>query len=665
MATLSQRGRPISLPRTAPRIGKTGKLALVVAVMLAGYALLRDDFPWPEGLIAPVAERFDSIYEWVVDNEDSNWVFVYVLTPFSDFLDWLVNSLTELLGWLTWIGVAFAGTLVTWRFGGGRVALLVLATFASFGLMGLWAESMETLSLMTAAVLVSLAIGIPLGVLAGRNDTFQRLITPVLDAMQIVPAFAYLMPVVILFSVGNPAAVIATVIYAVPPAVRITALGIRGVAHEAVEAADSLGATGFQVLTRVQLPLARRAIMLGVNQTIMMALSMVVIASLIGGGGLGDTVISALTYLDVGEAMIAGLAIVFMAIALDRSTEAAGNRTDPTRNHVLPGAQQRRERMLTLGMFAAIVVGALIARAAGVGAIYPEEVTIGGTVYETSFRDSLTDVINEVVEWVQDPSGVIYPITSTIGDWIVTYALEPLRLFLVGTPWWLVVGGVTAIALIVSGLGPAITAGLMLAAIGVMGAWDPAMNTASQVLVAITLTLVIGFGVGVWAAENPRVERLLRPVLDALQTLPQFVYLIPVVALFNIGRVPGVIASVAYAVPVVVRLVTVGLRDVAPTAVEAAASFGASRRQLLLKVKIPMARPAIMLGVNQGIVMVLAVVIVAGLVGGGGLGYGVVLGLQRNLFGEGAVASLAILALGIVLDRVTQGSGSTRTPGRA
>jgi glycine betaine/proline transport system permease protein len=161
--------------------------------------------------------------------------------------------------------------------------------------------------------------------------------------------------------------------------------------------------------------------------------------------------------------------------------------------------------------------------------------------------------------------------------------------------------------------------------------------------------------IGIWAAESPRVERLLRPLLDTLQTLPQLVYIIPFIYLVPVSRIPGVVASVLYAVPVVIRLVTSGLRGVPREAVEAASAFGASRMQVLAKVKLPLARDSIMLGVNQGIIMVLAVVVIGGLVGSGALGDMVARGLQRNEFGEGVVASLAILALGIALDRVTQG----------
>ena len=635
-----------------PHLGRPTQAGVVLAILLVLFVLLENKFPWPSGLIYPLNKRFDTLYEWIVDNQNSHWLYLYFFNHIANFLDQLVAYLNGVLVWLSWVGVTAAATLITLRWSGRRVALLVCGSFLSFGLLGVWEESMETLALMLSAVLVSLAIGIPAGVLAGRSDRFDKAITPVLDVMQIVPAFAYLMPVVIFFSVGNPAAVIATVVYAVPPAVRITALGVRGVARESVEMAESLGATRRQVLFGVQLPLALRSIMLGVNQTIMMALSIVIIASLIGGGGLGDTVISALSFLDVGLAIVASSAIVIMAIALDRATEAAAARMDASR-HPEGGLRTPRfsARTLTAAVFVAIAAFALAARAFGI-ASFPDTVGVG---------DFIAGIINDVITWVQDPTKPVYPVTSWLGDHLVLWGLEPLRVFLSDSPWWAVIGSAVAIALIVSGVRQMIIAGVLLTAIGVMGVWGPGMDTASQVLVSTVLTLFFGVALGIVAAETPRFEQTIRPIQDALQTLPQIVYLIPIVALFSVGRVPGVIASVLYATPVVIRLVVVGIKEVSPAAVEAARAFGASRAEVLLKVKIPLARPAIMLGVNQGIIMVLAVVIVAGLVGGGALGYGVVVGLQRNEFGDGAVASLAILALGIVLDRVTRGNLQRRS----
>ena len=638
--------------------GRPAQVAGVVALMLLAFALLRGDAPWPGSLTwSELPERLDSLQSWLLEQrtaEDRNIVFT-LLDGFRALADWLVTTINDAMLWMTWVGTLAAAVLIVLRFGGRRAALIVLAALVALALMGLWEASIQTLALMLAAVTLSLLVGMPLGVAAGRSPRLHRAITPVLDAMQIVPAFAYLMPVVILFSVGPAAAVICTMIYAVPPAVRITALGIRGVTPDTVEASKAYGATGLQTLFKVQLPLARRQLLLSVNQTIMFGLSLVVIAGLIGGRGLGDVVTSGL-YSNASLALLAGVAIVIMAIALDRATAAMAERTDPTRRH-LTDEGRKRARVFTLVTLAAIVAIALIARALGAAESYPDEFETATTIYTATIQDTLLGWIQSVLDYVQDPSSFVFGITEPIGNFLVKYALEPLRVLLVELPWYVTVLALAAIAFLVSGRRPAITVLLMLVAIGVMGVWEPAMDTASQVLVATVLAVAIGIAVGVWAAESPRVERLLRPLLDTLQTLPQLVYIIPFIYLMPVSRVPGVVASVLYAVPVVIRLVTSGVRNVPPAAVEAASAFGATRGQVLTKVKIPLARDAIMLGVNQGIIMVLAVVVIGGLVGSGALGDEVARGLQRNEFGAGVVASLAILALGIALDRVTQSRG--------
>jgi glycine betaine/proline transport system permease protein len=638
--------------------GRPAQVAGVVALMLLAFALWRGDAPWPDWLIwKQLPERLDDFQTWLLEErtaDDRSLIFA-IFDGFRAFADWLVTAFNDALLWMTWVGTAAAGVLIVLRFGGWRAALVVFAAFASFALMGLWEESIQTLALMLAAVSLSLLVGVPFGVIAGRSQRVHRTITPALDAMQIVPAFAYLMPVVILFSVGPAAAVICTMIYAVPPAVRITALGIRGVTADTVEASKAYGATSLQTLFKVQLPLARRQLLLSINQTIMFALSLVVIAGLIGGRGLGDVVTSGL-YSNAALAILAGIAIVIMAIALDRATAAIADRTDPTRRH-LTDEGRRRARLITLGTLAAIVAIALVARALGAQESYPDEFETATTIYTATIQDTLMSWIQSVLDYVQDPTSFVFGITEPIGNFLVEYALEPLRVFLVELPWFVTIIGLATIAFLISGRRPALTVLVMLMAIGVMGMWDPAMDTASQVFVATAIAVVFGIAIGVWAAENPRVEKLLRPVLDTLQTLPQLVYIIPFIYLMPVSRVPGVVASVLYAVPVVIRLVTSGVRNVPPAPVEAAAAFGATRNQVLAKVKIPLSRDAIMLGVNQGIIMVLAVVVIGGLVGSGALGDLVARGLQRNEFGEGVVASLAILALGIALDRVTQSRG--------
>lgn len=624
--------------------------AAILGVMLVCYFGLKGEYSWPGRLVwTALPIHLNDFQTWLVDqrNADNPSAVIGVFNGFASFLDDLVSWLIRLCGWMTWIGTATVGVLIALRFGGIKAAIWAIAAFATFALSGLWLESIQTLGLMIAAVSLSLLVGIPLGILAGRSNRFERAITPVLDAMQIIPAFAYLMPIVILFSVGPGAAVITTMIYAIPPAIRITSLAIRGVAANTVEAAQAMGSTRRQILQKVQLPLARRTLLLGVNQTILFALSMVVIAGLIGGKGLGDVVTSGLNSYPA-LAILAGIVIVVMAMALDRITEAVAYRTDPTRRHLTPELR-RRLRLASVATAALCVATVAAARLLGASADYSR----------WTARDWLLARIQSVLDYVGNPDTFLFGITSWIGDTIIKYGLQPLNDFLHLTPWFIVLAGFTAIALVVSGWRPALTTFLMLGLIGVIGQWEPAMDTASQVLVATVLAVVIGLGLGVLAAESRTFSRALRPVNDVLQTLPQLVYLIPLIYLMPVSTVPGVIAGVLYAFPVVVRLVENGLRNVEPNAVEAATSFGATRRQVMQKVRIPLAQDSIMLGVNQGIIMVLAVVVIGGLVGSPGLGYEVAQGLGRSDFGLGVIASLAILALGIALDRVTK---SVRTP---
>jgi glycine betaine/proline transport system permease protein len=624
---------PLAAP--APRPWWRGKVGLLLAIavgMVIAFFGWRNQVVWPGALTwNSLAHHLDSFQTWLSNNRNIPHpsVFFRAFNGLATFLDNLVGWLTSLFFKLTWIGTTALGVLVALRFGGRRAALGTLAAFASFAVMGLWESSMRTFALTLASVSIALLIGLPIGILAGRSDRMQRAITPVLDAMQIVPAFAYLMPIVILFSVGPGAAVVTTLIYAIPPAIRITALGIRGVPKNTVEAAAALGATKMQTLFKVQLPLARRLLLLSVNQTILFALSMVVIAGLIGGQGLGDVVTSGL-YSNPALALVAGVAIVIMAIALDRTTEAIANRTDPAHRHLTEG-KQKRLRLYTL----AVGAGSVWSRWTG--------------------QPWILRQVQSVLDYVQNPGTFIFHITNPIGNFIVQYGLGPLRSFFVEVPWPAMAFGLALFAFLLSGLRPAIVTLLMIALIGFTNEWIPAMDTLSQVLVATVLTMALGIPLGIWAAESRRTQRVMRPILDVLQTLPQLVYIIPFIYLMPVSIVPGVIAGVLYATPVVIRLVEAGVREVSPYSVEAAGAFGATRLQTLLKVKIPLAREAIMLGVNQGMIMVLAVVVIGGLVGSGALGYDVAQGLQQSLFGQGVLASLAILALGIALDRVTQG----------
>ncbi len=224
--------------------------------------------------------------------------------------------------------------LLAWQLAGGRLAIGTMISMAVLGAIGVWEEAMVTLSLVITSVLFCMVIGIPTGIWVARNDVANRMMRPVLDAMQTTPAFVYLVPIVMLFGIGNVPGVVVTIIFAVPPVIRLTNLGIRQVPENLIEAANAFGASRSQLLYKVQLPLAMPTIMAGINQTLMLSLSMVVIASMIAVGGLGLMVMRGIGRLDIGLATIGGIGIVILAIVLDRMTQALGKdaRERGTRN---------------------------------------------------------------------------------------------------------------------------------------------------------------------------------------------------------------------------------------------------------------------------------------------------------------------------------------------
>ncbi|MXM67259.1 ABC transporter permease subunit [Streptomyces sp. HUCO-GS316] len=641
MATISASAPRIALPGVLGHqaVRKLLLLALAAAVLvpLANARWAGGD--WPAALTVDVSEPLTRTSDWIIDNRDSHPLFLYFLGHISNGVVLSVRAVyLVLLAW-GWAGVtAFAG-LVAWRVAGPRLALGTAAAFLACGLLGMWVPTMQTLALMVVAVLASVVVGALLGLAAGLSGRMDRALRPVLDTMQVLPAFAYLLPVVLVFGIGVPAAVLATVVYAAPPMARLTALGLRGADKGVLEAVASLGATARQRLLTARIPLARKELLLGVNQTIMMALSMAVIASVIGAGGLGDRVYQALASVDVGAALAAGIPIVLLAVVLDRVTGAAGERLGQS-------ADTPARRPYELVVAVAAVVALAVAGRLTDRLDWPEAWTL-----------TIADPVNRAVDWMTAHlySGV--PYVGGTADWagrFTTWVLDPLRDGLQWLPWWSVLLVVAALAWLIGTWRTALTAVLSMAAIGVLGVWEPSLDTLSQVLAAVAVTLVLGFVTGVAAARSDRFERALRPVLDVFQTMPQFVYLIPVVALFGVGRAPAVAAAVVYALPAVVRITAQGLRQVDPAALESARSLGATSGQQLRQIQLPLARRSLLLAVNQGVVLVLAVVIIGGLVGGGALGYDAVFGLAQGDLATGLVAGAAIVCLGLMLDRVTQ-----------
>ena len=275
-------------------------------------------FDFPEFFSFPLGDWINIVVEWLTIN----------LEPFFDAITigirWPLVQIEHLLWWLPWWALIIILTGIAWRFAGRWIALFTVCGMLFIGVMGLWDDTMTTLAIIVTSVVVSVLVGIPLGIFAAKSDRFEASIRPVLDGMQTMPSFVYLIPAVFFFGLGKVPAVVATFIYAVPPCIRLTNLGIRQVAAEVVEAGKAFGTTPMQLLFKIQLPLARPTIMTGVNQTIMMALAMVVIASMIGASGLGLEVLRGIQRLDVGQGFLAGISIVIVAIIIDRVSQSVG-----------------------------------------------------------------------------------------------------------------------------------------------------------------------------------------------------------------------------------------------------------------------------------------------------------------------------------------------------
>ena len=593
-------------------------------------------------------------------NRTESPIFVYFFNPIratiSGFVQLIMGVIAvpakgDLIPLLGWFGTLVLIGFIVYAASTLRMALFSMVMLTLCGMLGMWLLTMETLAMTIGSVVLSLLVALPLGVWAGLNDRVMKVLRPWLDLAQVLPTLVYLAPLALFFLIGIASATIATMIYAIPICIRITAHAIKSLREGPIEAARSAGSTKWQVLTKVQLPMAKSTIILAVNQTTLAALSFVVIAALIGAPGLGKPVVQALTIRDVGDGVVAGLAVVFLAIMLDRSTAAAVSR-DKSGYAAAEAVKVRRR--IGLAAFAVVTLVAIyLSRYVLWFAVWPDQLNFG---------DQVAAVANAVSEWITSTFEIL-----TVGgsEQFTVWFLNPLQGLLANSPWWLTLAAITLLAFIAAGRTVGILTFVLLALIMATGLWNDTMLTLAMTLVATGLVVLIGIVLGVWAGRSPRVDRFLRPFLDAGQTMPAFVYLVPVLALFGPTRFAAIVLGVVYAAPVVIRVVADGIRNVPKESVEAAVCSGSTNLQVITKVQLPISRKSILLGVNQGLIFVLAVVVIGGFVGAGGLGYLVIVGQSKpELAGKGLAAGIAIVLLGIILDRIAQGRPQPARGGR-
>ncbi len=619
---------------------------LAVAAGVAVFQVLGDSMSTMEGSDRLFPALLDKTFEdpiqdagaWLRSNRLTHPIFTGLLTPFSKAVGGAIDSIADVLLWLPWFVVLGIVALIPARVGAWKSGLVGAIALFYTVLIGLWVPTMQTLALMSAAVLLAAIIGLPLGMVAAVFPRFEQVLRPVLDAAQTLPAFVYFLPLLMLFGIGNVPGAVATVIYALPPVVRLTTLGIKRVPQAAVDASLMFGATRRQTLLKVQVPMAVPTIIAGLTQTIMLSLGVVVLATLVGADGLGSPILQTLNARRTGRGIAAGFAIVAVAMVLDRIWKSFAV-TDRSkfleRRYLLFGA---------VGLFGAALAG----RALGLASA-PD-----------LFDWSLFDPIDDAVIWIRDNFRWF---TRPFSDSIVLYLYLPARDFLTDTMAWpsilLVVG---AACWWVRGWALAAFSVGALGVIGLIGMWELSIDTFVQVIIAAGLATLIAVPIGLLVGRSKKAEALLGPLLDGLQTVPSLVYIIPAVIFFTVGVVPGIIATVLYAMVPGVRITALGIREVPEESIEASRTFGATPRQTMLGVRVPLAAPTIMAGINQVIMLSLAMVIISGLVGGGALGFETVRSLKRSLFGFGFEVGVALVLMAMVLDRFTEACAQRLQP---
>ncbi|MFZ2507429.1 MAG: ABC transporter permease subunit [Steroidobacteraceae bacterium] len=555
------------------------------------------------------------------------------------------SSAVELVPPLPWLAVLIGACAIAWHAGGRRLAMLAAGGVGYLVVFGQWQSAMLTLGAIVIAVPFGVASGLLLGIAAHRSARFHRALTPILDAMQAVPIFAYLLPILFLFGFGPVAALLATIIFAMPPMARVTLLAFSGVSAELVEAGRMAGCTPRQLITRVMIPAARAPLMTGVNQVIMLSLNMVIIASMIGAGGLGYDVLAALRQLDIGGGLEAGTAIVVLAIILDRVSQAYAKRALEVRRRTARGigAIGRWLGMSARPKLAPAVIAVVVAL--WLAAFWIEPLRH----YPEAWVLSTGEFWDDLVAWLN----VNYFDTfEAIKTAILLNFMIPVKRFLLVQPWPFIAFCLTVAALSIAGARRSITTALFVLAIAITGLWQPAMVSVYLTGVSVLLAVAMGIPIGIASGTRPRVWQVVEVVIDTLQTLPSLVYLIPVVMLFRVGDFTAMIAIILYALAPAIRYTALGIREVNPVLIEAAVAMGATRRQLLLRVRLPLALPSILLGINQTIMLALSMLVITALVGTRDLGQEVYIALVKADVGRGLMAGIGVAMIAMIADRL-------------
>ena len=544
---------------------------------------------------------------------------------------------------LPWTVIAGWAILLGYQLQGKGLATLAGLCTVYIAVFGQWDPSMQTLSFVLIAAPVSVILGLALGIWSFKSPAVEAALNPLLNVAQTMPHYSYLVPVIVLFGVGDHAAAIATIIFATPPMVRLTLLGLKGVPADVVDAGMMTGCTNSQLMFRVLLPTAKRDILIGVNQVVMQCLAMTVIASFIGAQGLGSNLMIALNSLKIGTGIEIGVCIVLIAVMLDKMSLAwAHKQTD----YFVELTFFQRHKVL---LFAAIIflVGAVLALVGT--AVFPEG---RNYLYIVPHNKGLTTAPfwQASVDWIWD---TFFYALKAFNEVLITQVLVPMRDAYLSMPvaatFLLMVGT----AYILDGVRSALIVGAFLLFIAFSEYWDRALITAYMASFSVVVSAIIGITVGSLCAQSSIASKVILLACDFFQTFPSFIYLIPVIMLFGITDTSVIIAAVVYATVPAIRYTVEGLRSVPPVLHDAATMSGVSRLQRWVSIELPLAFPHIMLGVNQTVIFALFMVIIGAFIGTTDLGQLILKSISEPQgTGIGLTLGLCVAFIGLAVDQI-------------
>ncbi len=546
---------------------------------------------------------------------------------------------------LPWTVIAGWAVVLAYKLQGKGLALLVALATTYIGIFGQWEPSMETLSFVLIAAPVSVVLGLGLGIWGYKSRWMEAALNPLLNVAQTMPHYSYLVPVIVLFGVGDHAAAIATIFFATPPMVRLTLLGLKNIPPAIADAGMMSGCNQFQLLFRVQIPTARRDILIGVNQVVMQCLAMTVIASFIGAQGLGSNLMIALNSLRIGTGLEIGLCIVLIAVVLDKLSLAWANKqTDYFAD--LNFLQRYKYSLIGLVI---LLVGSLFAYIGQF--LFDEDFNY---LYIVPHNKGITTAPfwQAAVDWIWDT--FFYSLKS-FNEFLIVNILVPMKEAYLGMPVVATFLLAMGTAYILAGVRSALIVGGFLLFIAFSDYWDRALITAYMTSFSVIVSAGIGITLGSLCAQNSLASKTILLICDFFQTFPSFIYLIPVIMLFGITDTSVIIAAVVYATVPATRYTVEGLRHVPEVLHDAGSMMGVSRFQRWVSIELPLAFPHIMLGVNQTVIFALFMVIIGAFIGTTDLGQLILKSLSdAEGTGIGITLGLCVAFIGLAVDQIVR-----------